>query len=220
MCVIVFTVSLFSRIFLKSIDSEGIDYTVSVVRLMLNHRIDPLILEDVQKALDTRARRLTQQRSPSAGVSQDSRDSTNSSQTIARKLSRSSSPTTVPGPRPSGHLPFQYPSKIYFPSSRHASSLSLQSNSSEELPSKSPVPVLFSLPDGTSYLDWSGATTLGNPQSKDKLAIKRRTFSLSKPKVKPGEFSRNGGSLGLGTSQKDLHVGKSSVFWKDNIYFK
>lgn len=34
---IVFTVSLLSRIFLKSIDSEGIDYTVSVAWLMLNH---------------------------------------------------------------------------------------------------------------------------------------------------------------------------------------
>lgn len=166
---------------------------------------DPLILEDVQKALDFKARRFTQQRSPSTEVSQDSRDFTSSSQTIARKSSQSSKPISLPGTQPFGR-PFQYPSKLYFPPSRHTSSLSLQSDSSEELPSKSPVPVLFSFPNGNSYLDWSGTSTAASPESKDKSTIKRRTFSLSKSKAKSGEFSRNGGSLGLGTNQKDFHV--------------
>lgn len=165
------------------------------------------MLEDVQRALSVKARRSLQQHNFFEGNSQELQDSVKVSQ-ITQIPNPKSNTIRVPPAASSELSSPRYQPKVYVPASRRTSSLSLQSNSSEELSSKSPIPMLVSLPDGTSYLDWSGENPSASSQLKDRSFIARRTFSLSKNKAKPREHLRNGGSLDLRTSQGDFHVGK------------
>ncbi|GJJ09700.1 hypothetical protein Clacol_003924 [Clathrus columnatus] len=179
---------------------------------------DPLMMVDVQKALDVKARRVSQQRHPPAlpEDSLESKFSRSTFQTVSPKIATKSTPTNSGNTGFSGISPLQYDSSTYLPPTRRASSRSLQSNSSEELPSRFPIPVLISLPDGTSYLDWSGSNLSAIPHSKDRTFIGRRTFSLSKKKPKPREFLR-GGSLDLRSSQGDLHADSVRVARRDTL---
>jgi hypothetical protein len=187
-----------------------------------NVHSDPRVLEDVQRALRSKALRKPDRDSLSTlNVGQPSKEptsdgstgdvsTTNVSERVVQTVESVRAATTpsrsgiaVTTQAAAGHGGSL--SKVAFPSMSRSPTRSMESMSSLELTTRSPLPVLMSLPDGTTYLDWSGNNT---PFELKDRSIIGRTLSLTRRKPKKSHtrnFSRP--SLDQRGSQGDLHSG-------------
>jgi hypothetical protein len=187
---------------------------------------DPQVLEDVQRALKTKA--LREARSQSGASTPISENPSPSPQIADLSITRPREeitslrlypalPLPVTPPKPVVPVSTRHstpspaaPPRITFPPYVQSPSRSLESLSSEGRLGHSPVPILVSCRDGSTYLDWSGAPPEVGALEKEKSLL-GRTFSITKRKSKEkdrlrGLAGRN--SLDIGGSQGDLHVGE------------
>jgi hypothetical protein len=190
------------------------------------HILDPRIVEDVQRALVAKAMRESRSRSAATASEPHVSTANTSSARATEDRTTLANATTLPLPatpprpvislssRPSPLTKSTHP-KITFPSYTLSPAHSLESITSYGSMRRSPLPILVTSQDGSTYLDWSGALPAQSTNEKEKSLL-GRTFSLTKrrSKVKDRIANMTGrNSLDFRASQGELHAGESGYLF-------